>query len=167
MAISCGVKPECSACRSTINWRISAGDCAQARRVSAHARWETGSPCHTAQTGLPGSAGCVHSSRFLWRARPPSVQTGASGAIFIPLLLRPERLLLNLLPVMGRFSAFATATGHGAHLTKENGFAGSVAHTLALLQRMEVKRPEFSLFGLQGNLNFHECLLRKLRFFPQ
>jgi hypothetical protein len=38
----------------------------------------------------------------------------------IDLLLRPERLLLDLLPVMGAFSAFATATGHNAHLTSPN-----------------------------------------------
>ena len=35
----------------------------------------------------------------------------------IDLLLWPERLLLDLLPVMGAFSANATATGHRAHLS--------------------------------------------------
>jgi hypothetical protein len=43
------------------------------------------------------------------------------GPSFEHFMLRPERLLLYFLPVMGRFSAFATATGHGAHLTKQNG----------------------------------------------
>jgi hypothetical protein len=37
---------------------------------------------------------------------------------FIDLLLRPERILLNLLLVMGAFAALATAMGHGVHLAK-------------------------------------------------
>jgi hypothetical protein len=34
----------------------------------------------------------------------------------VGLLLRPERLLLNRLPVMGACAAFTTATGHRTHL---------------------------------------------------
>src|SRR2546421_2976742 len=39
---------------------------------------------------------------------------------FIDLLLRPQGILLNLLPVMGRFSTFATAMRHGVSLVKHN-----------------------------------------------
>ena len=40
----------------------------------------------------------------------------------VGLLLRPERLLLNRLPVMGACSAFTTPTGHRTHLiTQKSG----------------------------------------------
>ena len=38
----------------------------------------------------------------------------------IDLLLRPERILLNFLPIMGAFSALASASGHGVHLAKQD-----------------------------------------------
>jgi hypothetical protein len=64
------------------------------------------------------------------------------------LLFRPERILLNVLPVMCALSELATASGHGLHLAKQDRLI--VAYRVFLLfSRFGVYvGEEDSLFGL-------------------
>ena len=93
---------------------------------------------------MQGTLACLD----LLSTRSCSLSKQNHGAnFFVELLLRPQRLLLNLLPLMRTFSPLTFDSGHCAHLASQDELCFKRTASLVWLQERRNRRRKHSLFG--------------------